>query len=79
MPTYQYVNGTIELSSLDADKTIQLFKQFKKLLKNKQPELKLTQQHIDFKNQHKTVLVKIQGSGFRDFLKITDLTKKNQI
>mgnify|MGYP000960968796 CR=1 FL=1 len=76
MPTYQYVNGTIELSSLNADKTIQLFKQFKKLLKNKQPELKLTQQHIDFKNQHKTVLVKIQGSGFRNFLKITDLTKK---
>lgn len=64
MPNYQYINGTINISSTDTDKLVETYESFKKLLKKEFPDFVLTQYNINLKRKDKTIFSKVRGSGF---------------
>ena len=35
MPNYQYINGTIDISSIDTDKLVKTYESFKKIIKER--------------------------------------------
>ena len=76
MPNYQYVNGTINISSQDTDKLVETYKSFKNLLKKEFPDFVLTQYNINLTKKDKTILSKVRGSGFIRLEEIIALVKK---
>lgn len=76
MPNYQYINGTITISSQDTDKLVETYESFKKILKNEFPHFVLTQYSINLKGKDKTIFTKVRGSGFIRLEEIIALVKK---
>lgn len=76
MPNYQYINGTINISSQDTDKLVETYESFKKLLKKEFPYFVLTQYSINLKEKDKTIFSKVRGSGFIRLEEIIALVKK---
>lgn len=76
MPNYQYINGTINISSLDTDKLVETYENFKKLLKKEFPHFVLTQYNINLKGKDKTIFTKVRGSGFIRLEDLIALVKK---
>ena len=76
MPNYQYINGTINISSPDTDKLVETCKSFKNLLKKEFPYFVLTQSSINLKGKDKTIFTKVRGSGFIRLEEIIALVKK---
>lgn len=76
MPNYQYINGTINISSPDTDKLVKTYENFKKLLKKELPDFILTQYNVNLKGKDKTIFTKIRGSGFIRLEEIIALVKK---
>lgn len=76
MPNYQYINGTITISSQDADKLVETYESFKKLLKKEFPDFVLTQYNINIKGKDKTIFTKVRGSGFIRLEDLIALVKK---
>ena len=76
MPNYQYINGTITISSQDTDKLIETYKNFKKLLKKEFPNFVLTQYNVNLKRKDKTIFSKVRGSGFIRLEDVIALVKK---
>lgn len=78
MPNYQYINGTITVSSQDTDKLIETYKNFKKLFKKNFPNFILTQDNVNLESKNKTIHTKVRGSGFIQIVEIIELVKKNR-
>ena len=78
MPTYQYVNGTINISSINIEKLVEIYKNFKQLFKKEFPYFVLTQDNVNLENKNKTIHMKVRGSGFIRVVEIIELAKKNQ-
>ena len=76
MPNYQYINGTITISSQDTDKLVETYKSFKKLLKKEFPDFILTQYNVNLKRKDKTIFSKVRGSGFIRLEDVIALVKK---
>lgn len=76
MPNYQYINGTITISSQDADKLVETYQRFKKLLKKEFPDFVLTQYNVNLKRKDKAIFSKVRGSGFIRLEEIIALVKK---
>jgi len=76
MPNYQYINGTINISSPDTDKLVETYESFKKLLKKEFPDFVLTQYSINLKVKDKTIFTKVRGSGFIRLEDVIALVKK---
>lgn len=76
MPNYQYINGTINISSPDTDKLVETYESFKNLLKKEFPHFVLTQYSINLKGKDKTIFSKIRGSGFIRLEDLIALVKK---
>ena len=76
MPNYQYINGTITISSQDTDKLVETYESFKKLLKKEFPYFVLTQSSINLKGKDKTIFTKVRGSGFIRLEDVIALVKK---
>lgn len=76
MPNYQYINGTVTISSPDTDKLVETYGSFKKLLKKEFPHFVLTQYNINLKGKDKTIFTKVRGSGFIRLEEIIYLVKK---
>lgn len=76
MSTYQYINGTITISSQDTDKLVKTYESFKKLLKNEFPNFVLTQYNVNLKGKDKTIFTKVRGSGFIRLEEVIALVKK---
>lgn len=76
MPNYQYINGTINISSPDTDKLVETCKSFKNLLKKEFPYFVLTQSSINLKGKDKTIFTKVRGSGFIRLEDLIALVKK---
>lgn len=76
MPNYQYINGTINISSPDTDKLVETYESFRNLLKKEFPDFVLTQYSINLKGKDKTIFSKIRGSGFIRLEEIIALVKK---
>lgn len=76
MPNYQYINGTIDISSIDTDKLVKTYESFKKLLKKEFPNFVLTQYNVNLKGKDKTIFTKVRGSGFIRLEEIIALVKK---
>lgn len=76
MPNYQYVNGTITISSQDTDKLVETYESFKKLLKKEFPHFVLTQSSINLKGKDKTIFTKVRGSDFIRLENVIALVKK---
>ena len=76
MPNYQYINGTINISSPDTDKLVETYESFKKLLKKEFPDFVLTQYNVNLKGKDKTIFSKVRGSGFIRLEEIIALVKK---
>ena len=76
MPNYQYINGTINISSPDTDKLVETYESFKKILKKEFPHFILTQYSINLKGKDKTIFTKVRGSGFIRLEEIIALVKK---
>lgn len=76
MPNYQYINGTITISSQDTDKLVETYESFKKLLKKEFPDFVLTQYSINLKGKDKTIFTKVRGSGFIRLEDVIALVKK---
>lgn len=51
MPTYQYINGTIDISSHDENKLVETYESFKKLFKKNFPDFVLTQDNLDLESK----------------------------
>ena len=79
MPNYQYINGTITVSSQDTDKLIETYKNFKKLFKKNFPNFVLTQDNVNLESKNKTIHTKVRGSGFIQIVEIIELVKKIDI
>lgn len=76
MPNYQYINGTIKISSADTDKLVETYKSLKKLLKKEFPDFVLTQYNVNLKGKDKTIFTKVRGSGFIRLEDVIALVKK---
>ena len=76
MPNYQYINGTINISSPDTDKLVETYERFKNLLKKEFPNFVLTQYSINLKRKDKTIFTKVRGSGFIQLENLIALVKK---
>ena len=76
MSTYQYINGTITISSQDTDKLVKTYESFKKLLKNEFSNFVLTQYNVNLKGKDKTIFTKVRGSGFIRLEDVIALVKK---
>lgn len=76
MSTYQYINGTITISSQDTDKLVKTYESFKKLLKNEFSNFVLTQYNVNLKGKDKTIFTKVRGSGFIRLEEVIALVKK---
>lgn len=76
MPNYQYVNGTINISSTDTDKLVETYESFKNLLKKEFPNFVLTPYNVILKGKNKTIFTKVRGSGFIRLEEIIALVKK---
>lgn len=76
MPNYQYINGTINISSPDTNKLVETYESFKNLLKKEFPHFVLTQYSINLKGKDKTIFTKVRGSGFIRLEEIIALVKK---
>ena len=76
MPNYQYINGTINISSPDTDKLVKTYESFKKLLKKEFPNFVLTQYNVNLKGKDKTIFTKVRGSGFIRLEEVIALVKK---
>lgn len=76
MLTYQYINGTITISSQDTDKLVKTYESFKKLLKNEFSNFVLTQYNVNLKGKDKTIFTKVRGSGFIRLEEVIALVKK---
>lgn len=76
MPNYQYINGTITISSQDTDKLVETYESFKNLLKKEFPYFVLTQSSINLKGKDKTIFTKVRGSGFIRLEDVIALVKK---
>ena len=76
MPNYQYVNGTITISSQDTDKLVETYESFKKLFKKEFPNFVLTQYNVNLKRKDKTIFSKVRGSGFIRLEDVIALVKK---
>lgn len=76
MPNYQYINGTITISSQDTDKLVETYESFKKLLKKEFPDFVLTQYNVNLKRKDKTIFSKVRGSGFIRLEDVIALVKK---
>lgn len=76
MPNYQYINGTINISSPDTDKLVETYESFKNSLKKEFPNFVLTQYNVNLKEKDKTIFTKIRGSGFIRLEEIIALVKK---
>lgn len=79
MPNYQYVNGTINISSHDETKLVETYENFKQLFKREFPYFVLTQDNINLENKNKTIHIKVRGSGFIRIVEIIELVKKIDI
>lgn len=79
MPNYQYINGTITVSSQDTDKLIETNKNFKKLFKKNFPNFVLTQDNVNLESKNKTIHTKVRGSSFIQIVEIIELVKKIDI
>lgn len=79
MPNYQYINGTINISSPDTDKLVETYESFKKLLKKNFPDFVLAQNSVDLESKNKTIYTKARGSGFIRVIEIIELVKKINI
>lgn len=79
MPTYQYVNGTVNISSSDENKLVETYKSFKQLFKRKFPFFVLTQDNVNLENKDKTIHIKVRGSSFIRVVEIIELVKKINI
>ena len=79
MPTYQYVNGTINISSINIEKLVEIYKNFKQLFKKEFPYFVLTQDNVNLENKNKTIHMKVRGSGFIRVVEIIELVKKINI
>lgn len=78
MPTYQYINGTINISSYDENKLVDTYENFKHLFKKEFPYFVLTQDNVNLESKDKTIHSKVRGSGFIRVVEIIELVKKNQ-
>lgn len=76
MPNYQYINGSITISSQDADKLVETYESFKNLLKKEFPHFVLTQSSVNLKGKDKTIFTKVRGSGFIRLEDLIALVKK---
>lgn len=79
MPTYQYVNGTVNISSSDENKLVETYENFKQLFKRKFPFFVLTQDNVNLENKDKTIHIKVRGSSFIRVVEIIELVKKINI
>lgn len=76
MPNYQYINGTINISSHDENKLVETYERFKKLFKREFPDFVLTQDNVNLESKNKTIHTKVRGSGFIRIDEIIALVKK---
>lgn len=76
MPTYQYINGTINISTHDENKLVETYQSFKQLFKREFPNFVLTQDSINLESKNKTIHTKVRGSGFIRLEEIIALVKK---
>ena len=76
MPNYQYINGTITISSQDTDKLVETYESFRNLLKKEFPYFVLTQFSVNLKGKDKTIFTKVRGSGFIRLEDLIALVKK---
>lgn len=79
MPNYQYVNGTINISSHDEHKLVETYEHFKKLFNKNFPNFVLTQDNVNLESKNKTIHAKVRGSGFIRIVEIIELVKKINI
>lgn len=79
MPTYQYVNGIIDISSHDENKLVETYENFKQLFKKEFPYFVLTQNSVTLEKKDKTIHTKVRGSGFIRIVEIIELVKKIDI
>lgn len=76
MPNYQYINGTINISSHDENKLEETYERFKKLFKKNFPDFVLTQNNVNLESKNKTIHAKLRGSGFIQLEETIALVKK---
>lgn len=79
MPTYQYINGTINISSHDENKLVKTYENFKQLFKKEFPYFVLTQDNVNLEDKNKNIHIKVRGSGFIRVVEIIELVKKLNI
>lgn len=79
MPTYQYINGTINISSHDENKLVETYENFKQLFKKEFPDFVLTQNNVNLESNNKTIHTKVRGSGFIRLEEIIALVKKTGV
>lgn len=79
MPTYQYINGTINISSHDENTLVETYENFKQLFKREFPYFVLTQDNVNLESKDKTIHTKVRGSGFMGVVEVIELVKKINI